>query len=628
MPGPGKEEGAHPPNALKRAKRPLAVFAAAAVLLAVSAALMVPMTFPDVSYQRVSFINAYSADAEKIAGLLVLPDEPARQPVPALVFAHGLTGCKEFYLSLYRGLAVKGIAVLAVDLPGHGDSGGHTDLGLSEHTALLAAYDWLVENRPEIDPEKVAVAGHSLGGITATRAGVFQPERKFCAVAAVFCWQGDRAALEELFGPIERYVGRIWPHLIFSRDYDINDPSTAEQRDLMPLLGPSVPPNFQLTIGAMDEFCSVRHERELMARALGLEREEELEEGRIYGSFEEGTARQLVVTGDSHISEAFSMEVFGAMYNWLCRAFGLERRGTTPVPALRFSLWALILGCSILMAGSFAVALSLLLEERMRFPSSAGLAPLPAEGPRRRLMPWCSLSYLCLTAVLAWPLAVWLGLSALAPFLLGDLVSSLVLLRGALTVAGIAAGLMLFYNVSLFSRGLIRAEAAGPTLWAAVPPLGGIAMLMLLYAPLSRLLLLGRGLPFNWGWFLAYSALVALFFWAEGRYCHLFLLPLFGDVRERGHRLGYLACEAGVRSAAQTLAFLPLVITSPWHVIGRAGHIRLPVLLVALLIAYPLFLCLAWLNLLSRERRFSLLLPSLGVALLQAWCLTALLCAR
>ena len=76
------------------------------------------------------------------------------------------------------------------------------------------------------------------------------------------------------------------------------------------------------------------------------------------------------------------------------------------------------------------------------------------------------------------------------------------------------------------------------------------------------------------------------------------------------------------------LVFLPFVITKPWHIIGRVGLIRLPMLVVVALIAFPLYLVLAWINLYCRKKRASLLLPSLGIALLQAWVLCALLCAR
>jgi hypothetical protein len=76
------------------------------------------------------------------------------------------------------------------------------------------------------------------------------------------------------------------------------------------------------------------------------------------------------------------------------------------------------------------------------------------------------------------------------------------------------------------------------------------------------------------------------------------------------------------------LVFLPFVITRPWHVIGHSGLIRLPMLVEVALIASSLYVVLAWFNLRCRDKRVSLLLPSLGIALLQAWVLCGLLCAR
>ncbi len=58
-------------------------------------------------------------------------------------------------------------------------------MGGTQYTSL---YHRPVAEHPEIDPT-VAASGQSLGGITSTRAGLFQPEHKFSAVAAIF-WQG------------------------------------------------------------------------------------------------------------------------------------------------------------------------------------------------------------------------------------------------------------------------------------------------------------------------------------------------------------------------------------------------------------------------------------------------------
>lgn len=610
---------------LAKIKVPLVLFILAAIGLAGSVALMIPATFPDIKIERVSFTNTYSEGGETISALLVTPEDPGEGPMPAVVFAHGLSASKEFYFSFWRDYARRGIAVLAVDLPGHGRSGGSSDLGRTEYTAMLAGYDWLVAEHPEIDPARVAAAGQSLGGIAATRAGIYQPEPKFRAVTAIFCWQGDRAALEELLGPIDDFYGRFWPLLIFSRDYDINDPATAGQRDIIGNIGPGKPPNYLVVIGDWDEFVTVDHEKELIAKVAGVE---EVEPGVIYGYFEDGTACELVVTADDHITEVFSPWAFDEVYFWLCESFGIEATGTMAIPAVRFTLWALILGFAFWMAFFLTLMLYRLLEGREASPIFLQ-RPESIDLPARKWgMVGGSTAFLFVTAFISYPLAIWLGLTVLVPFLVGDLVSSLALVRGALTLAGVTGGLFLFYNMSNEIRAVPWGEKARSMLWSAVPPLGGFALLLLLYVPLSRYLYLGPALPWNWGWFVLYAALVTLMLWAEGRFFHLFLLPAFGELESRKRKLGYLGSEAALRTLAQVLVFLPFVISKPWHFIGHTGLIRLPLLVVVALISLPLYLVLAWFNLRCRERRISLLLPSLGIALLQAWVLCGLLCAR
>ena len=496
----------------------LVLFVLTAIALAGVAALLVPATFPDIEIARVSFVNTYSPGGETIEALLVTPESPGDEPMPAVVFAHGLSLNKEIYFSLWRDYARRGIAVLAVDLPGHGGSGGSSDLGRTEYTAMLAAYDWLVAEHPEIDPARVAAVGHSLGGISATRAGTFQPEPKFCAVAAIFCWQGDRAALEGMVGPIDDYVGRLWPLLIFSRDYDLNDPATAGQRDIIGNVGPGKPPNYLVVIGDWDEFVTIQHEKELVAAAAG---QEEIEPGVVYGSFEDGTARMLVVTTDDHATEIFSPWVFDKVYDWLCSSFGIKRTGSMAIPAIRFSLWVALLSCVLLMALLFTIILFRLLEGRAASPLFLVLPDGSSTPARKREMVGGSIAWLNITAFLAYPLAIWLGLTVLVPFLLGDLVSSLALMRGVFTLLGTAAGVLLFYNMLNKTAEVPWREKARSMLWSAVPPLGGFALLLLLYAPLARYLYLGQALPWNWGWFALYAALVTVMFWSEGRYFHL-----------------------------------------------------------------------------------------------------------
>ena len=316
-----------------RIKKPLILFVITAVFLALWAGLFAVFTFPEVEIDRVGFTNTYSESGETIEGLLLTPAQPSQEPMPAVIFSHGLYAFKEIYLPLYRDLARRGIAVLAIDLPGHGGSGGHCDLGNTEYTAVLAACDWLTANHGEIDPGRIAAAGHSLGGVTSTRAGIFQTEKKLSAVVAIWCWQSERSTIETVSGPLDDYAARFWPLLIWSRDYDPDDESAHEARDVISKVGPGVPPNFLVIVGDWDEGITVEQERELVAAAAGVR---EVEPGKVYGSFEDGTACSLVVTSDDHFTEAFSSRVFQEMYGWLCDSFGISPRGfSSSVPRQR-----------------------------------------------------------------------------------------------------------------------------------------------------------------------------------------------------------------------------------------------------------------------------------------------------
>jgi len=118
--------------------------------------------------------SAYDDAPIHISGLLLRPRVCGSRRLPGIVFCPGLTATKEVYLGLCRRIANLGVAVLVIDLRGHGHSGGPSSFGKSEHHDVWAAID-VLGNREDIDPERLGVIGHSLGGIAATRAGFEQP---------------------------------------------------------------------------------------------------------------------------------------------------------------------------------------------------------------------------------------------------------------------------------------------------------------------------------------------------------------------------------------------------------------------------------------------------------------------
>ncbi len=50
----------------------------------------------------------------------------------------------------------------------------------------------------------------------------------------------------------------MWPLLIFSRDYDVNDPATGESADIISHVGPGSPPNYLCVIGDWDGCSDTR----------------------------------------------------------------------------------------------------------------------------------------------------------------------------------------------------------------------------------------------------------------------------------------------------------------------------------------------------------------------------------
>lgn len=109
--------------------------------------------------------------------LVALPEGEDR--VPGLLWMHGRTAAKELDSARYLRLIRAGVAVVALDLPGHGE---RADPACQEPDALpevlvqaLGEVDPVLEalrRAPEaarLDPERLAVGGISLGGMVTLR---------------------------------------------------------------------------------------------------------------------------------------------------------------------------------------------------------------------------------------------------------------------------------------------------------------------------------------------------------------------------------------------------------------------------------------------------------------------------
>src|SRR5688500_9456747 len=93
----------------------------------------------------------------------------------AVLLSHGSGGSRERVAAHVRMLARHGYGVLALDNPGNGESEGHSNgLGDNAQPAVDAAIRWLAR-RPDVDPQRIAGFGSSLGAEVLLEAAAREP---------------------------------------------------------------------------------------------------------------------------------------------------------------------------------------------------------------------------------------------------------------------------------------------------------------------------------------------------------------------------------------------------------------------------------------------------------------------
>jgi uncharacterized protein len=118
-------------------------------------------------------------EGEKISGTIFYPS--IKRKIPALIFSHGFASSKYTKIKLASRISKKGFVVLLFDASGCGESAGKFE----EHTVekyvndMKSAFDY-ISDLDFVDKSKVAVAGHSLGGMVSV---IFASEKKDAALA-------------------------------------------------------------------------------------------------------------------------------------------------------------------------------------------------------------------------------------------------------------------------------------------------------------------------------------------------------------------------------------------------------------------------------------------------------------
>jgi pimeloyl-ACP methyl ester carboxylesterase len=134
-------------------------------------------------------------EGKTIYGVLRKPE--ASKP-PVLIMAPGLDSTKEEIHAYEEPFLARGIAVLAIDGPGQGVAEYEIPICGDYERAARAVVDW-IEKRPDLDSEKIAIWGVSLGGYYAPRAAAYEKRIKACiALSGPFEWDRIWDGLPEL----------------------------------------------------------------------------------------------------------------------------------------------------------------------------------------------------------------------------------------------------------------------------------------------------------------------------------------------------------------------------------------------------------------------------------------------
>ena len=154
---------------------------------------------PGTNYQR--YLTSYKSEGLKIYGLLTVPN--GKTPAggwPAIIFNHGFIPPTEYrttekYLAYTDGFSRNGYVLFRPDYRGHGNSEGKPTgaYGSSSYTIDVLNAVSSIKKYPAVDPNRIGMWGHSMGGHITLKNMVVSKDIK-----AGVIWAGVVASYPEL----------------------------------------------------------------------------------------------------------------------------------------------------------------------------------------------------------------------------------------------------------------------------------------------------------------------------------------------------------------------------------------------------------------------------------------------
>ncbi|MGC8507633.1 MAG: alpha/beta hydrolase [Thiomonas sp.] len=164
-----------------------------------------------------SSVRIPSANGKRLHAWLIPAPASVPQPRPALVIVHGWGSNSDLMLPLAPALHAAGLTLLFIDTRCHGASDDDTFASLPRFAEdTVHAVDWLAA-RPDIDPGRIALLGHSVGAGAVLLAASWRAQIAAVVSLAAFAhpadmmrrWMAEQDLPDAVIGPhILGYVQR------------------------------------------------------------------------------------------------------------------------------------------------------------------------------------------------------------------------------------------------------------------------------------------------------------------------------------------------------------------------------------------------------------------------------------
>jgi pimeloyl-ACP methyl ester carboxylesterase len=284
----------------------------------------------------------------QFSALLYVPASATPQrPAPAVLVSHGFINTREMQSPFAIELARRGFVVMAMDMSGHGYSGG----ALGEQGFGGPAALGYLRGLPFVDKSNIGLEGHSLGGAPVVNAAMAFPD-------------GYKAIVLE--GSTTGVLGQ---------------PGEGTT---------TFPHNLEVVMGRYDEFAPLMWQ---VAKGSDVGRSARLMKmfgtttpvvpGKLYGDIAAGTGRLFINPPVDHPQEHFSTAGVAAAVDWFQRTLVGAASPKPPGDQVWFGkeIGTLIgfIGCVVLMLGTFQLLVSTRLFATLRQEPQTAAA---RRGPR------------------------------------------------------------------------------------------------------------------------------------------------------------------------------------------------------------------------------------------------------